>query len=287
MIARQLVVLSFWILAAFASKIHLSSLAEEWYERGETLEVPGTASTRIWRQGDGPPVVCLHGVPASSYLYRKVLPELASRGLEGVALDFPGMGFAERPKPDRFDYSWSGLSNYLEQALDAAEISQFHLVVHDIGGPIGFDLANRISDRILSMTVLDTIVNVASFKIPVIMRPFRRCLVGRAYIGLLKHLFIVPVFRKIGVLDSPTRKEIRVYGELLALGDQGSAFRSIMNGFENNEQFENTVLQVLGNRTFPAQVVWANADPVLSFQKEGAEAKTALALKQDIYLVDG
>lgn len=43
-------------------------------------------------------MVCLHGVPSSAFLYRKVLPELAAGGLRGVAFDFPGLGLAERPK---------------------------------------------------------------------------------------------------------------------------------------------------------------------------------------------
>ncbi len=57
-----------------------STVLQEWYAKGDFLDVPGTASTRIWRQGAGPTVVCLHGVPTSAYLYRKILPELASRG---------------------------------------------------------------------------------------------------------------------------------------------------------------------------------------------------------------
>jgi pimeloyl-ACP methyl ester carboxylesterase len=36
------------------------------------------------------PVVCLHGVPASSFLYRKLIVELAARGLRGIAFDLPG-----------------------------------------------------------------------------------------------------------------------------------------------------------------------------------------------------
>ena len=60
----------------------LSTVLREWYAKGSVLEIPGTASTRVWRRGTGPTVVCLHGVPTSAYLYRKVLPALESRGLE-------------------------------------------------------------------------------------------------------------------------------------------------------------------------------------------------------------
>jgi haloalkane dehalogenase len=93
---------------------------------GITFEAGGVGSF-VLERGDGAPVVCLHGVPASSFLYRKVLPELASRALRGVAFDFPGLGLAERPTD--FDYSWSGLARWTAHAIDALGIDRCHLVV--------------------------------------------------------------------------------------------------------------------------------------------------------------
>jgi haloalkane dehalogenase len=60
----------------------------------------------VREQGHGETVLCMHGVPASCFLYRKLIAELAGRGLRGVAFDLPGLGLAARP--DRFDYSWTG-----------------------------------------------------------------------------------------------------------------------------------------------------------------------------------
>ena len=60
-------------------------------------------------------VLLLHGVPASSFLYRKVMAALADEGLRSVAPDFPGLGLAERPVD--FDYSWSGLAHWLGAAV--------------------------------------------------------------------------------------------------------------------------------------------------------------------------
>ena len=55
------------------------------------------------------PVVCLHGVPTSSFLYRKVLAELGAHGLRGVAFDLPGLGLADRPARLRLlvDRAWA------------------------------------------------------------------------------------------------------------------------------------------------------------------------------------
>jgi len=111
--------------------MNATRLIEEWRRQGRILEVEG-ANTVLWRMGQGETVICIHGVPTSGFLYRKLLPELASRGLEGVTLDLPGLGLADRPAD--FDYSWSGFATWYLKAIDAASISNFHLVVHDIGG---------------------------------------------------------------------------------------------------------------------------------------------------------
>ena len=262
-----------------------STALQQWHDRGTRLDVPGTAGTRIWRQGDGPPVVCLHGVPSSAYLYRKVLPELADRGLEGIALDLPGLGFADRP--EQFDYTWTGLSGWLEKALDAADIGEFHLVVHDLGGPVGFDLVRRAPERILSLTVLNTLTKVSTFRKPLVMRPFEQPGVGRAMVMQMNSPFVFPFFRWKGVSRGPSYAEIRVYGELLARGDGGRAFLQIMRGFETTDEFEERITQALRNRSFPAQVVWSRDDPELRAETFGEDARDVLGLEREIQLVEG
>ena len=72
---------------------------------GRRFEAGGVRSF-VREQGEGPNVVLLHGVPASSFLYRKVIPRLADQGLRAIAFDFPGLGLADRPAG--FDYSLVG-----------------------------------------------------------------------------------------------------------------------------------------------------------------------------------
>lgn len=63
---------------------------------GSFFEAEGVRSFRL-DEGDGDPVVLMHGVPASCFLYRKVVPALAQRGLRGIAFVLPGLGLADRP----------------------------------------------------------------------------------------------------------------------------------------------------------------------------------------------
>ncbi|MGE5292217.1 MAG: alpha/beta fold hydrolase, partial [Micromonosporaceae bacterium] len=60
----------------------------------------------------------------------------------GVAFDLPGFGLAERPPG--YDYSWTSLGRFCAAAVDELGLGRFHLVVHDIGGPVGFELATAM-----------------------------------------------------------------------------------------------------------------------------------------------
>ena len=238
-------------------------IVDNWESRGAPLEVPG-ANTWVWREGNGQTVVCLHGVPASGFLYRKVLPELAVRGVEGITFDFPGLGLADRPA--NFDYSWSGLATWTVGALDAANIEDFHLVVHDIGGPIGFDVIRRIPKRIRSLTVLNSILHVASFQRPWVMEPFAYPGIGWLWLQGMRTAIIIALMRTVGMHDGPTNDELRAYGELLFRKDGGKAFLKTMRSFERSPKFEDGVVTALKNKAFPAQVIWGAEDPALKMK---------------------
>jgi pimeloyl-ACP methyl ester carboxylesterase len=110
---------------------------------GHFFEAGGVPSF-VREQGSGELVVCMHGVPASSFVYRKVPAELAGRGRRGAAFDLPGLGTADHPAG--FDYSWTGLGRFAAAAVDALGLERFHLVVHDIGGPVGLELAAALPE---------------------------------------------------------------------------------------------------------------------------------------------
>jgi haloalkane dehalogenase len=249
---------------------------------GTRFEAGGLSSFAL-TQGDGDPVVCLHGVPVSSFLYRKVVPELAGRGLRGVAFDFPGLGLAERPRD--FDYSWSGLARWTGAAIEALGIERCHLVVHDIGGPVGFEWAIRNPERVLSLTALNTLVDAATFHRPWTMHPFSIRGLGELWLrGTPKFLFS-QLFYLQGVKDrsAVTPAEVRAHIELLRYGDNGDAFLKIMRGFELNEAKERFFFEGLAQRPYPAQVVWGEKDPALGAERR-REVKRALRVEDEALL---
>ena len=221
-------------------------------------------------------MVCLHGVPASAFLYRKLLPALEQQGMHGIAFDFPGLGLADRPI--EFDYSWTSLSGWAEEAVNALGLDRFHLVVHDIGGPIGFDLIRRIPDRIKSLTVLNTLVRVANFSRPWTMEPFSWRVIGPLYVACTVGPALEMLMRHQGVQTPVPSAELRAYEKLLKRGDDGDAFLRIMRGFELTQEYEDRILPPLRNRKFPAQIIWGENDPALTLKKHAPLVQEALGL---------
>ena len=228
--------------------------------------------------GSGEPVVCLHGVPTSSFLYRKVLAELAGLGLRGVAFDLPGLGLAERPED--FDYTWTGLGRFCVAAVDALELERFHLVVHDIGGPVGFELAAALPDRVASLTVLNTIVDAADFKRPWSMEPFARRGIGEIYLRTLSKPAFRMLMRVQGVenMAAVTPAELDAYVDLLKLGDRGKAFLKIMRGFQRTAEKQSLYRSVLADDRYPVAVLWGADDPALKASVAGDIARRAAGL---------
>ena len=254
-----------------------AAVVEAHRQAGRFFSAAGVQSF-VREEGSGAPVVLMHGVPASSFLYRKVLPELAARSLRGVAFDLPGLGLADRPED--FDYSWSGLGRFSVAAIEALGLDRFHLVVHDIGGPVGFEVAAEMPSRVLSLTLLNTVINVASFRRPWVMQPFATTTWGPLWLKTM----LPPIFRELmfiqGVEDraAMSTAEIDAWLVLLKRQDGGRAFLSIMRGFELTAAKQARYRATVRDVPYPVQIVWGAHDPALTMKRYAREAQEAAGL---------
>lgn len=246
---------------------------------GKYFDVEGV-KTFASIQGRGEPVLCIHGVPTSSFLYRKVLSALAKKGYKGVSIDLPGLGLSDRPED--FDYSFSNFADFLYKAAKILKLKKFHLVVHDVGGPIGFALAARHANRIMSLTVLNTWVDVENFKKPLVMRPFEKKIVGEAELKMLTHLTWPVMFKGMGVekISNIPNAEINAYVDLLKRKDNGKAFLKIMRNFDYSPEFNELCYKAVQNVPYPVQAVWGANDPALTIDTFGKEIQQVAGLKE-------
>jgi haloalkane dehalogenase len=250
---------------------------------GRGFEAAGVRSF-VREAGEGEAVVCVHGVPASCFLYRKLLDQLAARGLRGVAFDLPGLGLADRPAD--FDYSWTGLGRFALAAVGALGLERFHLVVHDIGGPVGFELAAVAPERVRSLTILDTMIEVDTFKRPWSMEPFARRRLGEAYLATLAKPLFRALFRAQGLADrdAMAAEEIDAYVDLLKREDGGRAFLRIMRGFERTPEKRVLYVGAAGDERYARQVVWGAEDPALKLAVHGEQARRAAGVAEIVAL---
>jgi pimeloyl-ACP methyl ester carboxylesterase len=108
----------------------------------------------VEQAGTGEPVVLLHGFGASTYSWRKVMPELASR-FRVIAIDLNGFGYTERPS-DLASYTREGQGRLVLAVLDALGIGRAHIVGHSYGGGITLWLAAYHPERFLSMVLTNS-----------------------------------------------------------------------------------------------------------------------------------
>jgi pimeloyl-ACP methyl ester carboxylesterase len=114
----------------------------------------GDQLVHVEQTGSGEPVVLIHGFGASTYSWRKVIPDL-SRSHRVVALDLSGFGYTQRPTA-RASYTREAQAQLVLGTLDALGIDRAHFVGHSYGGGITLYLASQHPERFRSMVLVDS-----------------------------------------------------------------------------------------------------------------------------------
>ena len=126
-----------------------------------TFGIPLTSVHKI--EGDGvkvfyraagepsaPVVLLLHGFPASSFMFRELIPRLANH-YRVIAPDLPGFGFTEVPPERKYVYSFDGLATTIDAFTQALKINRYAIYVFDYGAPTGFRLAMTHPERVTAI----------------------------------------------------------------------------------------------------------------------------------------
>jgi len=106
-------------------------------------------------EGSGDPIVCFHGEPTWSYLYRKMLPPLVAGGNRVICPDYAGFGRSDKPT-DRDWYTYDRHVELITLLLDGLELTDATVVVQDWGGPIGLRWAVQNSSSVARLAILNT-----------------------------------------------------------------------------------------------------------------------------------
>ena len=132
------------------------------YSPNYVSDLPGYEELRVHYvdEGQGDPVyLCLHGEPAWSYLYRRMIPELLGAGGRVVAPDLLGFGRSDKPVEDSV-YGFHFHRNMLVALIERLDLRNITLVVQDWGGILGLTLPMDMPDRFSRLIIMNTVLAI-------------------------------------------------------------------------------------------------------------------------------
>ena len=105
-----------------------------------------------------PTILLLHGLPSSSREFDTLIPLLADR-YHLIAPDYPGFGHSDAPSPEKFNYTFSNITNVIDKFTQALNLNKYALYVNDYGGPVGFRLARWHPERVTAFIVQNAVAH--------------------------------------------------------------------------------------------------------------------------------
>lgn len=176
------------------------------------IEVKGSRIHYL-EKGVGDPVVFLHGMPTSSYLWRNILPSL-SGSARCIAPDLIGMGKSDKPD---IDYTVYDHIEYIENFITSLNLKNITLVLHGWGSVVGFDIARRNESRIKAVAFFESHIrpttdwNMLSLPVQQLATLLNRP--GASYRAVVQQNYLVTKLLPSGVIRSLDPVELENYEE--------------------------------------------------------------------------
>ena len=209
--------------------------------------------------GDGPPIVFLHGEPAWSFIWRKVIPPLVDAGYRCIAPDHVGCGRSDKPS----DLGWYSLERHISltgSLLKELDLRDVTLVVHDWGGPIGLTLTLTQPDRIARSVVLDTVLDPSELWMS------ERWVEFREFVERTEDLPVGWVMR-MTLNHDPGDRVIAAYDAPFLGPESKVAMRALpLSAPRVDEAPEESraLIQALEDDPRPMRIIWGESDTILT-----------------------
>lgn len=235
-------------------------------------------------EGDGPPVVMLHGEPTWSFLWRKVMGPLLEAGYRCVAPDLPGFGRSDKPTDDGW-YSYDGHTAAIVSLFEELDLTDVTLVVQDWGGPIGMRVATtELPDRVGRFVVMDTGVFTGHQRMSDEWLRFRD-FVSRVPNTPIKRLVrsgckTPPPLEVLAAYEAPfpnieSKAGARAFPQLIPLEPDAPGAKQ-----------GQAVAEALARDDRPALLLWADSDPVLPLEAAGRGVQRLFPNADEITVVE-
>lgn len=185
-----------------------TTISDEFPYDSKYMTVHGSKIHYI-EEGEGDPILFLHGNPTSSYLWRNIIPYTSGLG-RAIAPDLIGMGKSDKPD---LSYRFHDHYHYIKGFIEALGLKNITLVIHDWGSGLGFHYAHEHPENIKGIAFMEAMVRPLKWSdfpgnFRIAFRLMRTSGVGWLMLsvanGFVKQVLPASIVRKL----TPTEKQI-------------------------------------------------------------------------------
>jgi haloalkane dehalogenase len=233
-------------------------------------------------EGQGSPVLFIHGEPTWSFLWRKVIPPVRDAGYRCIAPDLPGFGRSDKPVDDDW-YSYDRHTETIARLVEELDLRDATIVVHDWGGPIGLRIAVEHPERFARIVILDTGLFTGH-------QPMTEAWIAfRDFVARTEDLPIGLLVRGACQRD-PGDDVIAAYEVPFPNPASKAGARAFPRILPTSPELPGAqagqrVLDALRSDTRPKLILWADSDPVLPLET-GQKFAAALGTEIDHVIAD-
>jgi haloalkane dehalogenase len=234
-------------------------------------------------EGEGRPVLLLHGEPDWSYLYRRMVPILAGH-FRVVAPDYAGFGRSDKPTEIEW-YTYDRHVASIESLVEHLDLREAIVVVQDWGGPIGLRAAVEMRSRFAGLVVMNTgLFGSAGWPTPGFLR-WRRF---AERVGLDLPVGRVMQSSVVRPLDDATLAAYEAPWPVRESKAGVAAFPLLVpiSAEDPGSLALGRVAEELRGWQVPALVAWSDRDPIFPLEQGEAMAR-ALPGAEGVWVVEG
>ena len=163
------------------------------------------------QQGEGDPIVFVHGMPTSSYLWRNIIPTLSSVA-NCIAPDLIGMGNSDKPD---IDYRVFDHIHYFDSFIEKMKLKNITFVLHGWGSVIGFECARRHEDNIKGLVFYESHIRPTTdwnmLSLPVQQLASLLSRPGASYRAVVQQNYLINKLLPRGVIRPLSEMEMEEY----------------------------------------------------------------------------
>lgn len=234
-------------------------------------------------KGKGEVIVLLHGVPTSSWLYRKMIDGLALHH-RVIAPDMLGFGSSDSPKG--YDiYEPKEHAKRLLELMDNLKIKNWNHVFHDAGGLWTWELIAIAPKRIKKLIILNTIIYEVGFKPPVKFKKgfLTRVIMAMYGNGITTNLLLKSLFNNALLKNTLTKEDMEGYKKPLLEGKTKAMYQFFSNTCYKLPDYQDIIKSI----NIPKLLIWGEHDSFLVFNNMKEKVITDLKLTyNDIHLLN-